>query len=714
MIRRRTLQTNFSSGELSPDLGMRQDTEQYQNGAKSLRNRRVMIGGGTKRRPGTWFEAELPAHARLEEYNVGGGIKYLLAFSTQRVDAYRIAPLTGHVTASGSLTGCPWGAAIFPEMDYEQSGDTAFLFHEDMPPQVLFRTSPTAWTVNDFPFYEGAGGRTEQPYFKVAADSVTMQPSALTGSITLEFAGAGSSAILTADDVGSIFRYVGREIIITAVTDGNTGTGTVIEKLPETQELTVNSSGDFAEGELVEQDTSGARGIITEIPDGTHIHVVVADKLTKFNGSDDLIGPNGTTSVSAQATAATKAAVKQWDEQLFSETNGYPSCGVLHRNRMLMSGHPAIPQALIGSKLNNLYSYDVGDASDGDGIFETIGDAGASEIVGLHSAEQLLIATDHGLYYCPESVISPFRPTNIAFFPFGDRWDITRTIKGHAFDDGVLFVSGSNVIKARPTGNQAQQWEADEVSLLASHLLSNPTSMSVVSNFGGGAERYALFVNDDYTMAVMQLIEIQKIRNFTPWETDGRFTDVCGVGKYLYVATMRGSDHFLELFDQELTLDLCTRYTDIEGTQPVTGSEAVIAVTYAGMTPHVVVGNHYYLGEFPADPGSITGPYTVGLFYDSTLEILPPTLDDSEGEAAGDLMRITECYAHVIGSQRFAGNGYELQAYQITDDLSLPPPVKSGPQRFHFMNWVREPTITFTQPDPLPLDILAVRTTVAF
>ncbi len=713
MPKKKTLQTNFSSGELSPDLGMRQDTEQYQNGAKSLRNRRVMIGGGTKRRPGTWYEADVIGQARLEEYNVGGGIKYILAFSAQRMDAYRIAPLTGHVTAAGSVTGAPWTAQMAIDMDCEQSGDTAFLFHVDMHPQVLFRTSPTTWAIQDFPFYEGAGGRTEQPYFKVAVDTVTMQPSALTGSITLEFAGAGSSAILSAADVGSIFRYVGREIIITAVTDGNTGTGTVIEKLPDTQELTVNSSGDFAEGELVEQDTSGARGIITDIPDGTHITVVVADKLTKFNGSDDLIGPNGTTTVSAQASAATKAAVKQWDEQLFSPTNGYPACGVLHRNRLLMAGHPAIASALIGSKLNNLYSYDIGDASDGDGIFETIGDAGASEITGLHSAEQLLLSTDNGLYYCPESVVSPFRPTNIAFFPFGDRWPINLH-KSHAFDGGVLFISGSNIIKARPTGNQAQQWEADEVSLLASHMLSNPIHMTCVSNFGGGPERYACFVNDDGTMAVMQLVEVQKIRNFTPWETDGHFVDVCGIGKYLYTSTIRGSRRILELFDQDLTLDMATRYTDIEGTAPTEGGAGSVGTVYAGMTPHVVVGNHYYFGEWPADVGSITGPYIVGLFYDSTLELLPPTLEDTEGEAAGDYMRITECYAHVIGSQRFAANGYELQAYQVTDDLSLPPPVKAGPQRFQFMNWVREPTISFTQPDPLPLDILAVRTTVAF
>jgi hypothetical protein len=53
----------------------------------------------------------------------------------------------------------------------------------------------------------------------------------------------------------------------------------------------------------------------------------------------------------------------------------------------------------------------------------------------------LLIATDHGLYYVPESQANPFRPTSIAFFPFGSPWPITASVKMRSFDDGVLLVS---------------------------------------------------------------------------------------------------------------------------------------------------------------------------------------------------------------------------------------------------------------------------------
>jgi hypothetical protein len=141
-----------------------------------------------------------------------------------------------------------------------------------------------------------------------------------------------------------------------------------------------------------------------------------------------------------------------------------------------------------------------------------------------------------------------------------------------------------------------------------------------------------------------------------------------------------------------------------------TGIEAI----YGGTPVNVVAGTSH-LGTYPPSITTLpAGPYTVGVYYDSELELLPPVIDDDEGPAAGDLMRIVECYAYVQSSQRFAADGYTLSAYQVTDAVDEPPPDKNGAQRFTFLGWEREPTILFNQPDPLPLDILAVRTTVAF
>jgi hypothetical protein len=666
VARKKTLQTNFSAGELAPELGMRQDTDQYRNGAKSLRNMRCLIGGGVTRRPGMPYLAELTQPAVAIEFTFNQATQYILCFSTGRMDAF-----LPNGTAAGNLTSAPWTGNIPFEMDFEQSGNTIFLFHPNMRTQVVTRTGAATWVRADLTFFTGVGGRVEQPYYKIAAAAVTLAPSALTGTITLQLTAATQHFV--AGHVGSRFRYLGREITITAVTDGDTATGFVIEPLPPTQTLTVTSSASFAVGEVILGDTSAARGLVTGIPDATHITAVIIQGLTPFE-AEDLIGPNAVTAISAVANA-TPAAVVDWDEQLFSAVNGYPACGVLHRNRLGLAGHPQLPNAMMFSRLGNLYSHDLGDGSDADAIFETIGDAGASAIVQMHSAEQLLIATDHGLYYCPESQANPFRPTSIAFFPFGSPWPITATAKARSFDGGVMFLSGSLVVLVRPTGNLTQSWDAEEVSLLSSHIIDNPPRFGVTTNFNGGPERYALLVNDDGTVAATQIVAAQKIRNVTPWETTGMIDSIACLQGTAFATTTRivrsATRFFLEVFDQDVTLDSAR----------VTSNLADVPTLFGLTTVNVVTGN-YSLGTYPLtveDPPA--GPYTVGLFYDTRVEPLPPALEDDEGPVAGDYMRILETYVHVLTSSRFAQNGYELAAYQVTEDPTAAPPLRTGPQR---------------------------------
>jgi hypothetical protein len=697
MARRKTLQTNFSAGELAPELGMRQDTDQYKNGAKSLLNMRCLIGGGVTRRPGTRRLAELTQDSVDFEFVFNQTTVYNLCFSAGRMDA--ILP---NGTAAGSVTSAPWTGTIWSEMDYVQSGNTIILTHPSMVTQKIVRTSGSTWSRSDFAFYVGQGGRTEQPYYKVADSAITLAPSALTGSVTLQT----SAAFFTAARIGQKIRYLGREITITAVTDADTATGTVVETLPTTQSLTVTSSANFAVGQEVLGNTSGAHALVTAIPDGTHLTVVIDQGLTLFSGAEDILGPNGKTTISAQLST-TPAAVTDWDEALFHVINGYPSCIALHRNRILFAGHPAVPNALIGSSIGNLFSFFVGTGGDADGFLETIGDDAATKIVQLYSAEQLLIATDRGLYYVPESVANPFRPTSLAFFPFGSRWSVSSTAKMRGFDNGVLLVSGSLVIMARPTGNVTQSWSADEVSLLSSHIITTPSRLAAVSNFNGGPERYAMIVNSDGTMAAMQIVDAQKIRNVSPWTTDGEIRSAACLLNKIYVTTRRTisgtTRYFLEVFDQDVTLDLTMVSTDLTD----------VTAFFGSTEPNVVTGN-FSLGTYPLaieDPPA--GPYDVGLYYNTRTEPLPPALDDNEGSMAGQFMRITECYVHVLNSARFAQNGYELAAYQVTDDPTLEPPLRTGPQRFQFQGWVREPTVSVTQPDPLPLQILAMKTTVA-
>lgn len=734
MSRRKTLQTSFAAGELSPDVAMRQDTDQYQNGAKSLLNRRMLLGGGHVRRPGTWWEAELGEDPIIAEFIVNQTTQYILSFTDGEMHAYLRDVDTGHLTASGSITGGRWTGNIYKEMDWVQRGNVIFLTHADMIQQRIERTGAASWSRTDFAYTAGPSNRPEQPYLKLATPSSTLTPSARSGTgVTM----TSSVDHFTSSYVGTYIRYFGKAALVTGYSSATSVTATIIETLPRTQRLTVTSSADFNVNDVVEGNTSTARGIIAAIPDGTHLDVVgtvsgrpvpggdpVGAKLstdasagtsTAFT-TETLIGPTTTTTISAVADIA-PAAATDWDEQLFGPVFGYPSCVEIHRGRLLFAGAPAAPDYLCASAIGDLYNFNVATGGDAAAIIESVGDGGASKIVQMSSAEQLLVLTDRGPYYVPESATSPFRASSISFFPFGSPWPITATAQVQPFDNGAIMVSGSLVIKARQTGNVTATWDADEVSLLAPHIIDVPDRIAVVSNFSGAPERYAVLRNADGTLAVLQLVEAQKIRNFVPWTTDGVYLSVASISGDLYAVVNRtignSTKYILELFDQALTLDAVREYdteAEMNASVGTDFSDATVnVVTRPGGIPT------YHLGEFPLSLRTVpVGPYTVGLYYTSTTETLPPSISGPEGQLAGDLMRIIECYVHVVSSARFSANGRTLSAYQLDDDLSDPPPLKNGPQRFQFLGWDREPTVAITQDDPLPLEILAVRTVVAY
>lgn len=738
MARKRQLQTTFIAGELAPDLGMRVDTKQYANGAKSLLNRRCLIGGGTSRRPGTRdIQGLFGGNPRLIEFVFNENEQYVLAFTNPGT---MIAYLPDGSYA-GSVVGGPWNGLVTHEFDWMQTANTVIITHATFAPQVITRTGPASWERHPAAFF-ASGPRLEQPYFKLAPYNVQLQPSAYTGSITLINNGGWFTPAL----VGQRIRYLGREILVTGVSDPTNATGDVIERLPPSFVLGVADGSIFTTGETVAGSDSGAKGVIVSItanellvysrnasitsssgPGGATSAGLQAGLAVGFPGIDPfsltgqvggvslqaftigetLVGPNSTSKIIGVANVA-PASVPDWDEALFTPGNGYPSCVALHRNRLCFGGHPRAPNLFMASRLGNIYSFQIGDGSDADAILVTIGDAAAAEIRQMLSTDQLLLATDMGLYYVPEGPNQPFRPSSMAFVKFGSPWPISGRLKMRQFDDGVICTSGSTVIKARGTGNTQQTWTAQEVSLLSPHLVKDPYDMAVTTNFEGGPERYCVFNNSDGSLAVMMLVEQQEIRNFVPWTTAGFFGSVAVIKKRLYVATLRGTEtaFHLELFDNSLTLD---------GVKDI-GSEGElvnIPFMFPNRTVNVVSFSGYSLGTYPLKMDDIPpGPYHVGDNYPTVIQTLPPSGDDPRGSISGELMKISEALVFTLESARFAGNGYEKQAYRIQEDANLPPPLRTGPQRLRFLGWRREPLLTISQPDPLPLTVLAVKTEV--
>jgi hypothetical protein len=727
---KKLFQTNFIAGELAHELDYRADIKQYQNGARSLFNRKVLLAGGTTRRPGTH---RLTNHqgrvVRLVEFVFNEDTQYLIEFN-ELGGAFAYFPdgsFAGTIIAGGG----PWAnSTILYDMDYMQAANSLILTHPTWYPLIIQRVAITQWSITTFNFFI-SGSRIEQPYFKVAPFDITMQPTGTTGNVTLTLNGAW----FLPSHVGQRFRYLGRELNINSVTSPFQAEAIAFEPLPGSYGVGVEDGSGFSPNDTVVGADSNAKGVIHSMggnslfiylrkasitaatgPGGTTAAQVggftgvATASMQKFVVGEILVGPAFTSKITS-VDEIPPVPVTDWDEALISPANGYPACVALHHGRLCFAGHPAIPNLLMCSRVSNIRSFNVGDGSDADAIMETIGDSVSAEIRQLFSAEQLLIATDKGMYYVPEGPNVPFRPISISFSPFGSTWPMSRNVKMKQFDDGVIGVTGNLVVKFKPTGDTQKSWAALEVSILSPHLINDPIDMCVVTNFEEGPERYCVIVNRDNTLCVFQLIENQDVRNFVPWVTHGIFTSVASVKRKLYCAAKSGplgSDGFclLEQFDSKQLLDHAVKFNtaaELAGI-PAIFADNVQVVTESGF--FLGTWPDLHVAEFPP------GPYWAGYAFDSRIETLPPILDDQTGSNAGDLCRIAEAMVFVQESRRFALQGLELQAYRVGEDMNLPPPLRKGPQRFKIMGWHREPTVVINQPDPMPLTIMAIKTEV--
>lgn len=226
MGRARVLSTNFSAGQMDPRMKGRSDTSVYENGAETLTNSSPLVQGGVRRRPGTVYLATLPASSRIEHLQFSETQLYIFAFYNAGLKIY---DETGALAQT--FTSQPWDATTMWDMRLAQSGDTTIIFHEDWMMQNLKRTGATTFTMTDFAFEtHSTGYPIYEPYYKFSESTLTLTPSATTGSITLTTSGDH----WTADHVGSTVRYIGKTCTVTGYTSATVVDADVNETLAST------------------------------------------------------------------------------------------------------------------------------------------------------------------------------------------------------------------------------------------------------------------------------------------------------------------------------------------------------------------------------------------------------------------------------------------------------------------------------------------------
>lgn len=192
--------SNFTAGEIKPQLHGREDLAVYHNGAKAIENRVPMPEGGLVRRPGTKLVMELP-----DQTHVGK----LIPFKFNRTDARVLVLSNGVATVcysgggiiqaggAGNYTfAIPWTPAQYPFIRWMESANEIFVADGSQPKTIVRQTNPESWSWAN---YANINGPTQPQNTNLAQ---TIVASGTSGSITL----TANFPAFQAGHVGSIWR----------------------------------------------------------------------------------------------------------------------------------------------------------------------------------------------------------------------------------------------------------------------------------------------------------------------------------------------------------------------------------------------------------------------------------------------------------------------------------------------------------------------------
>ena len=365
MPKTRIHQSNFSGGEVDPNLISRNDLKAYDKSLATARNVICRNQGAVERRGGSFFRADLGAESRLEPFIFSGSQEYIFALQNTQVKIY-----STNGTLLQTITGCPWTTAQLKDINFTQQGDTMILVNENWMPRIIKRTGATSFALSTFAFDSDLSGkRIYQPYFKFAPSTVTFDASS-------DSAGSGrtitaSADYFSSDYVGTTVKIYGTEATVTGFTSATVVTVTLKDdlkvELDEDPFATQQGSGlvkvthaqhGLATGSSV--NISGSEDILdTEDPPvgltrsnltGDFSITVVDDNHYEITAKNSDVASESLDGGGVRVIVKTHAPTRDWQEQVLSNVNGFPKAIAFHEQRLFFGGVTNLPDLIAGSK----------------------------------------------------------------------------------------------------------------------------------------------------------------------------------------------------------------------------------------------------------------------------------------------------------------------------------------------------------------------------
>lgn len=420
--------------------------------------------------------------------------------------------------------------------------------------------------------------------------------------------------------------------------------------------------------------------------------------------------------------------IPTWDfgsgaEAVISATRGWPECGTFHQGRLWMGGLKGRPTTLLASKAGEFFNLQIGTA-DADGMMISIDSDQLNQVHQLMSHRGLLVFTsgaEHAITVAP-----PITPTNIAIDEQSRR-GIRRFARVDEVDGAVMFVQrGGAALRQFIYDELQQSWQADLASLLAPHLIADPTDV-VIRKSAVQDDADLVFLPDaaGAGITVLTTLRAQEVAAFSRWETDGLVTGTAALpnGQVFAAFARDGAVRLLRLDDACLT-DHATSFAFGSPTSTLTGLSHL-----AGREVVMVLDGYPEGVATVAGDGTLALPRAclaaeVGLGFAVEIRTMPIEPRDPTGSALGRTSRFVRIAARVHRSGAFDVKSQIMNTRTLGNapapplDVVPPPPPDWRSGEFALdgvLGWHPRHVLEISQPAhrPQPLTLQALAMTVA-
>jgi hypothetical protein len=512
------LRSSFNSGEISPLLDARVDSEKYAFSCRRLENFIPKIYGGAFRRPGTMLVGSGgdESHSiRLAQFIVSARDRYILEFGEGYLKIWNSdgSPFIDKINPpyiSAFVAETPYAANELLEVQFAQIGNIAYFTHPDHPPQRLVRSANPTINSNIFTWSEVSW---LFPCFRdINPGPITATPAATSGATTIEFSSADPFLM------ASPWLYNGARIMLsqrrasshvkidlTATTNSSsivilgdfslftygsyTGTLSVQEKdkngdWQTTRSFQATSDRQIVYTSFTDQATEVRLSYAHTSGTGATAYLEAADSRRVgyariVDTGQGLPGkptsgimfdpfPAVTVSVVVEEAFDSTAETTEWALESWAPYSGYPRSVAFHEQRLWFGGTKLEPSTFWASQTNDFENFRRG-AFDSDSLAFTLAAQEGSEIQSLLSHEALVLFTQSEEWTATTSQQTSITPSNI-FVRRQSRFGSAHRQSFVANNNIVFLQRGARKLRDfryTPLGAEGQ---STDLTLLAEHI----------------------------------------------------------------------------------------------------------------------------------------------------------------------------------------------------------------------------------------------------